>query len=88
VAMVHFDQERLAAVISALRHNPAFPKAMALVLESDAWARRADVRARRVADDQPFFDRFPSPGLARKVTPVPLRTPDGWGRAQPDLVRA
>jgi len=88
VAMVHFDQERLAAVISALRHNPAFPKAMALVLESDAWARRADVRARRVADDQPFFDRFPSPGLARKVTPVPLRTPDGWSRAQPDLIRA
>lgn len=64
VAVVHFDEDRLAAVIAALRGNRAFPRAMAMVLGSDAWARRADIQARRVADDQAFFDRFPSPGLA------------------------
>jgi GT2 family glycosyltransferase len=88
VAMVHFEQDRLAAVIAALRDNPAFPKAMALVLEGDAWARRADVRARRVAADEAFFERFPSPGLVRRPTPVPLRTPDGWGQPKRDLIRA
>lgn len=64
VAIVHFGQDRLEAVIAALRGNRVFPKAMAMVLSSDAWARRADMQARRVADDQAFFDRFPSPGLA------------------------
>ena len=64
VAVVHFDQDRLEAVISALRGNRVFPKAMAMVAGSDAWARRAEIRAQRVADDRAFFDRFPSPGLS------------------------
>jgi hypothetical protein len=63
-AFVHFDRDRLAAVISALSENPAFPQALTLVMDSDAWTRRADIRSRRVLDDQAFFDRFPMNGLS------------------------
>lgn len=73
VALVHFDQDRLAAVIAALRGNPVFPRAMSLVLHSDAWDRRADIHAQRVRNDQAYFDRFPSPGLTGQPGPVPLR---------------
>ncbi len=62
-AIIHFGQDRLAAVITALRQKPAFPEALALVMDSDVWARRADIRSRRVINDQAFFDRFPMNGL-------------------------
>jgi GT2 family glycosyltransferase len=64
-AIVHFGRDRLAAVVAALGRRPAFPEALALVLDSDVWSRRADIRARRVLDDQAFFDRFPTPGLSQ-----------------------
>jgi len=35
-----------------------------LVLDSDVWLRRSDMRSRRVLDDQAFFDRFPCPASA------------------------
>ncbi len=63
-AIIHFDKDRLAAVITALGSKPAFPQALALVLDSDAWSRRADIRSRRILDDQAFFDLFPTPGLS------------------------
>ncbi len=76
-AIIHFGQDRLAAVITALRQKPAFPQALALVMDSDAWARRADIRSRRVLDDQAFFDRFPTPGLAGEPAQMPsLSTAD------------
>jgi len=65
-AVIHFNRERLAAVITALSKKPAFPPALALVTDSDVWTRRADIRSRRVLDDQAFFDRFPTPGLSRQ----------------------
>lgn len=81
VAVVHFDQDRLEAVIAALRGNRVFPKAMAMVASSDAWTRRAEIHARRVSDDQAFFDRFPSPGLACAPSPAALQAGRGSGRA-------
>lgn len=65
-AITHFDRDRLAAVITALSTNPAFPQALALVADSDVWTRRAGIRSRRVLDDQAFFDRFRMPGLSGK----------------------
>jgi GT2 family glycosyltransferase len=65
-AVIHFDQDRLAAVITALSDRPAFPQALALVTDSDVWSRRAEIRSGRVLDDQAFFDRFPTPGLTRQ----------------------
>jgi cellulose synthase/poly-beta-1,6-N-acetylglucosamine synthase-like glycosyltransferase len=59
IAIIHFDRDRLGTVIAALGSNPVFPQALALALDSDVWLRRADMRSRRVLDDQAFFDRFP-----------------------------
>ena len=63
-AIIHFDQDRLTAVITALSSKPAFPQALALVLDSDIWTRRADIRSRRILDNAAFFDRFPMSGLS------------------------
>jgi len=65
-AVIHFDRDRLAAVFTALSTRRAFPQALALVMDSDAWTRRADIRSGRVLDDQAFFDRFPMNGLSRQ----------------------
>jgi glycosyltransferase involved in cell wall biosynthesis len=71
IAIIHFDRDRLGIVIAALSRNPVFPHALALVLDSDVWLRRSDMRSRRVLDDQAFFDRFPMPGLSRQPDGVP-----------------
>lgn len=63
-AIIHFDQDRLTAVITALSKKPAFPRALALVLDSDVWIRRAEIRSQRVLDNPEFFDRFPMSGLS------------------------
>ena len=68
IAVIHFDRERVGAVIAALGKNPVFPQAMALLLDSDVSSRRADLRSRRILDDQAFFDRFPTPGLSGRPT--------------------
>jgi hypothetical protein len=65
--IIHFDRDRLAAVLAALGKNPVFPRAMALVLDSDVWSRRADLQSRRILDDQAYFDRFPTPGLSGEL---------------------
>jgi GT2 family glycosyltransferase len=63
-AIIHFDHDRLTAVITALRDKPAFPQALALVLDSDVWTRRAEIRSQRVLDNPAFFERFPMTGLS------------------------
>jgi len=73
IAVIHFDRERVGAVIAALGKNPVFPQAMALLLDSDVSSRRADLRSRRILDDQAFFDRFPTPGLSHE--PLDVHSP-------------
>jgi GT2 family glycosyltransferase len=58
VAVVHFGADRLGRVVCCLCTHTAFPAAFARLAESDAWARRAAVRAARRHDDQWFFHHF------------------------------
>ena len=57
-AFVHFSRERLARVVEALRSYQAFPAAMAMLLDADVFARRADVVRLRHFDDDWFFQQF------------------------------
>jgi GT2 family glycosyltransferase len=57
-AAVHFNQHRLAQVISAIRNNNEFPAALGRLLLSDVWERRDDVRRSRTRDDDWYFDYF------------------------------
>lgn len=58
LAVVHFGPERTARVAGALARNDAFPAAFARLAASDAWQRRAAVRAARRYDDDWFCERF------------------------------
>jgi GT2 family glycosyltransferase len=58
MAFVHFGQARLERVIQALRTYDAFPAAMAMMLETDYYSRRAEISKARQFDDDWFFERF------------------------------
>jgi GT2 family glycosyltransferase len=58
LACVHFDEQRIAAVVDAVRDHPAFPDALAMLATTDISNRRAALAGRRVNDDKWFFDRF------------------------------
>lgn len=58
IACVHFSEPTLTRVVTSLRRHPAFPAALAHLLESDVWTRRESVRARRAHDDDWYLTRF------------------------------
>jgi len=58
VALLHFSQQRLSRVMSALRNHVRFGAALAHAVESDVWQKRADFAARRVRDDDWLFEKF------------------------------
>ena len=58
VALLHFSDQRLARVTSALRNRARFGAALAHAVESDVWQKRADFAARRVRDDDWLFEKF------------------------------
>jgi GT2 family glycosyltransferase len=58
MAYVHFNDERFERVRSTLRESPAFEPAWALLQRNGARERRDDLRARRVRDDEWYFQSF------------------------------
>jgi glycosyltransferase involved in cell wall biosynthesis len=58
VALLHFNQPRMTRVITALKGNGNFAQAMAFAVESDVWQKRAEFAARRVHDDDWYFEKF------------------------------
>ncbi len=58
VALLHFTPTRLARVTTALQRAADFGEALAQAVDSDVWQRRATLAARRVRDDDWFFQRF------------------------------
>ncbi len=58
VALLHFSQERIGRVVNALKSQGDFGPAMAHAVDSDVWQRRAEFAARRVHDDDWYFERF------------------------------
>jgi glycosyltransferase involved in cell wall biosynthesis len=58
VALLHLGQARLDRVVSALKREPDFGSAMAHAVDSDAWARRAELATARVRNDDWFFELF------------------------------
>jgi glycosyltransferase involved in cell wall biosynthesis len=58
MAFVHFDAGRVERVLHALRAYEAFPSAMAMMLDTDVFARRAMLSASRRFDDSWYFEKF------------------------------
>jgi GT2 family glycosyltransferase len=58
LAFVHFNPYRLGTVVGSLRYYPEFGAALALVVDGGVAARRREIAAARVRDDDWFFDRF------------------------------
>jgi glycosyltransferase involved in cell wall biosynthesis len=58
VALLHFGEQRVARVTSALRNRVRFGAALAQAVESDVWQKRAEFAARRVRDDDWLFEKF------------------------------
>jgi len=58
MAFVHFESSRVERVLHALRAYEAFPSAMAMMLDTDVFARRALMSARRRFDDSWYFEKF------------------------------
>ena len=61
MAFVHFAAGRVEKVIKALRVYEAFPSAIAMMMDTDVFERRARMSAVRRFDDSWFFDKFPLP---------------------------
>lgn len=55
-AFLHLSGDRLARAIHGLMQDQQFPRAMALCAESDVWRRREELMARRVHNDEWFFN--------------------------------
>jgi GT2 family glycosyltransferase len=68
IACVHFSEPVLTRVVTSLRRHPAFPAALARLLNSDVWTRRESVRARRAHDDDWYLTRF---GMDLPIVPGP-----------------
>jgi hypothetical protein len=58
LAFVHFNPQRLGQVVAALRGYPGYGEALALLAESDVAQRRRELLAKRIRDDNLYFDRF------------------------------
>jgi GT2 family glycosyltransferase len=58
MAMVHFQADRVERVVHALRAYQAFPSAVAMMLDTDVYTRRAHMARTRRFDDDWFFLRF------------------------------
>ena len=58
MAFVHFEACRVERVLHALRAYEAFPSAMAMMLDTDVFARRALLSASRRFDDSWYFEKF------------------------------
>jgi GT2 family glycosyltransferase len=58
LAVVHFNADRLARVVDRLKHYRDFGPAWALLMDTDAHARRAEIKARRRRNDDDYFYRF------------------------------
>jgi len=58
LAFVHFNPQRLGKVVAGLRNYPGFGEALALLASSDIAARRREIDARRVRDDNWYCNRF------------------------------
>jgi GT2 family glycosyltransferase len=58
MAFVHFEACRVERVLHALRVYEAFPSAMAMMLDTDVFARRALLSKSRRFDDAWYFNKF------------------------------
>jgi GT2 family glycosyltransferase len=58
LAVIHFGQDRVHRVIERLKPYRDFASACALLVTSDAEARRAEIRRQRKRDDQDYFTHF------------------------------
>jgi GT2 family glycosyltransferase len=58
VALLHFNEARLARVVAALKSDTNFAPALAHAVDSDVWQRRAQFAACRVRDDDWYFAQF------------------------------
>lgn len=58
LAFLHLGQTRAFKVLEALKSNGAFNAALLLAIESDVTQRRAELRSKRVHDDDWLFERF------------------------------
>jgi GT2 family glycosyltransferase len=54
-AILHLGQARLERFIAAAQADPRYPRAMAQCIAGDTWTRRAELRGRRLHDDDWFF---------------------------------
>lgn len=57
-AFLHFSLERVTQVVKTLSTHQGFAAAVALAIARDIAARRGELAAQRVHDDQWFFERF------------------------------
>ena len=58
VALLHFNQDRVARVTSELLKSSDFGQALAHAVESDVWQKRRDLAGRRVRSDDWLFEQF------------------------------
>ena len=58
LGVTHFKPERLERMVDPMTPNTAFAAAFAKLATGDAGTRRAQLHARRVRDDDWFFQRF------------------------------
>lgn len=58
MAFVHFGASRVERVLRALRAYESFPAAMAMMLDTDVFVRRAMVAGSRRFDDAWYFQKF------------------------------
>jgi GT2 family glycosyltransferase len=61
MALVHFDSQRVERVVDALRGYQAFPAAMAMMLNTDVFTRRAALAQLRRFSDGWYCERFSLP---------------------------
>lgn len=58
LAVLHFGELRLRRVFRFYAKDPCFPGALAGLVVSDAWEKRAAIHAKRTHDDEWLFHRF------------------------------
>ncbi len=56
--MIHFGTERFRKLVESITQQELFPSALAQVIASDVWVRRAEVQQLRIYDDDWYFSRF------------------------------
>ena len=61
MAFIHFDPGRVERVVAALRRYESFPAAMAMMLETDVFDRRAALAGARRFDCAWYCDKFSLP---------------------------